>query len=280
MAAKVWIVDDDSSIRWVLERALSAEHFECQSFEDGESLLAALDNNQSIPDVIVSDIRMPGIDGLSLLQLIQEKQPDILHHHDSRAILARLPGGVATISIPATSLFFRFADDIPLFVGFRFGLHFDQGRITAAEQFFEIGSELLVQRTERAGAAATDRLVQLGNDGFQSLDPLAQIIHLFGQEIVVLLDLAVFLDRPGSMPPIHSSCVRNFCKRAGASAETRHSLWRLYRARSPARGACRRNSASKPSRRVSRRASSTEASPALRSAACASARFWLSLCWV
>lgn len=77
MAAKVWIVDDDSSIRWVLERALSAEHFECQSFEDGESLLAALDNNQSIPDVIVSDIRMPGIDGLSLLQLIQEKQPDI-----------------------------------------------------------------------------------------------------------------------------------------------------------------------------------------------------------
>lgn len=77
MAAKVWIVDDDSSIRWVLERALSAEHFECQSFEDGESLLAALDNNQAIPDVIVSDIRMPGIDGLSLLQLIQDKQPDI-----------------------------------------------------------------------------------------------------------------------------------------------------------------------------------------------------------
>ena len=79
MAAKVWIVDDDSSIRWVLERALSAEHFECQSFEDGESLLAALDNNQSIPDVIVSDIRMPGIDGLSLLQLIQEKQMDWCH---------------------------------------------------------------------------------------------------------------------------------------------------------------------------------------------------------
>jgi two-component system nitrogen regulation response regulator GlnG len=77
MAAKVWIVDDDSSIRWVLEKALSAEQFECVSFEDGESLLAALDSNHSIPDVIVSDIRMPGIDGLSLLQLIQEKQSDI-----------------------------------------------------------------------------------------------------------------------------------------------------------------------------------------------------------
>ena len=74
MAAKVWIVDDDSSIRWVLERALSAEGFECRSFEDGESLLDALDLD--FPEVILSDIRMPGIDGLSLLQLIQEKQPD------------------------------------------------------------------------------------------------------------------------------------------------------------------------------------------------------------
>lgn len=75
MAAKIWIVDDDSSIRWVLERALSTEGFECRSFEDGESLLAELDRD--LPDVIVSDIRMPGIDGLSLLQLIQEKQPEL-----------------------------------------------------------------------------------------------------------------------------------------------------------------------------------------------------------
>jgi two-component system nitrogen regulation response regulator GlnG len=75
MAAKVWIVDDDSSIRWVLERALSAEGFECLSFEDGESLLAAL--NREAPEVILSDIRMPGIDGLSLLHLIQEQQPDL-----------------------------------------------------------------------------------------------------------------------------------------------------------------------------------------------------------
>ena len=75
MAAKVWIVDDDSSIRWVLERALSTEGFECRTFEDGESLLATLDLD--FPEVILSDIRMPGIDGLSLLQLIQEKQPDV-----------------------------------------------------------------------------------------------------------------------------------------------------------------------------------------------------------
>ena len=74
MAAKVWIVDDDSSIRWVLERALSAEGFECQSFEDGESLLSQLEHDS--PEVILSDIRMPGIDGLTLLQQIQERQPD------------------------------------------------------------------------------------------------------------------------------------------------------------------------------------------------------------
>src|SRR5574344_1478669 len=75
MAAKVWIVDDDSSIRWVLERALTSEGFGCRTFEDGESLLASL--NSDFPEVILSDIRMPGIDGLSLLQLIQEKQPEV-----------------------------------------------------------------------------------------------------------------------------------------------------------------------------------------------------------
>ena len=75
MAATVWIVDDDSSIRWVLERALTSEGFGCRTFEDGESLLASL--NSDFPEVILSDIRMPGIDGLSLLQLIQEKQPEV-----------------------------------------------------------------------------------------------------------------------------------------------------------------------------------------------------------
>lgn len=69
-----------------IEKALSSEGFECQSFEDGESLLDRLDLDA--PDVIVSDIRMPGIDGLSLLQLIQEKQPDmpviIMTAHRSR----------------------------------------------------------------------------------------------------------------------------------------------------------------------------------------------------
>ena len=75
MTAKVWIVDDDSSIRWVLQRALSSEGMSCDAFSEGESLLDALESHT--PDVILSDIRMPGIDGLSLLDQIHLRQPDL-----------------------------------------------------------------------------------------------------------------------------------------------------------------------------------------------------------
>ena len=75
MTAKVWIVDDDSSIRWVLERTLGSEGFECESFADGEALLSSLEIRS--PDVILSDIRMPGIDGLSLLEQIHRRQADL-----------------------------------------------------------------------------------------------------------------------------------------------------------------------------------------------------------
>ncbi|RKF22200.1 nitrogen regulation protein NR(I) [Alginatibacterium sediminis] len=75
MAANVWIVDDDSSIRWVLEKALKSEGFQCESFADGNLMLQQLDFDQ--PDVVVSDIRMPGIDGLSLLAKIQVQAPGV-----------------------------------------------------------------------------------------------------------------------------------------------------------------------------------------------------------
>src|SRR5574344_1236478 len=75
MSAKVWIVDDDSSIRFVLERALTQEGFDCKTFEDGESVLKAI--NKEIPEVIISDIRMPGIDGLEMLQEIHKIKPEI-----------------------------------------------------------------------------------------------------------------------------------------------------------------------------------------------------------
>ncbi|MEH6580517.1 MAG: nitrogen regulation protein NR(I) [Halioglobus sp.] len=72
---KVWVVDDDNSIRWVLEKALTQAGIDNDSFEDGERLLERLNTEQ--PDVIISDIRMPGIDGLELLSLINEKYPDL-----------------------------------------------------------------------------------------------------------------------------------------------------------------------------------------------------------
>ncbi len=71
----VWVVDDDSSIRWVLERALSQAGISIECFEDGEKLLARIGREQ--PDVIISDIRMPGVDGLTVLSHIHEHYPNL-----------------------------------------------------------------------------------------------------------------------------------------------------------------------------------------------------------
>lgn len=72
---KVWIIDDDRSIRWVLEKALEQENIETASFENGEKIIATL--NRESPDAIICDVRMPGIDGLTLLKQIHEVHPDI-----------------------------------------------------------------------------------------------------------------------------------------------------------------------------------------------------------
>ncbi len=71
----IWIVDDDKSIRWVLEKSLDKAGFTIESFENGESLLERL--NQAQPDAIISDIRMPGKDGLEVLNLVSESYPQI-----------------------------------------------------------------------------------------------------------------------------------------------------------------------------------------------------------
>ena len=72
---RVWIVDDDKSIRWVLERALVKERLEPVCFENARDLLQRLEGDK--PDVIISDIRMPGLDGLALLEEIKLKNPDV-----------------------------------------------------------------------------------------------------------------------------------------------------------------------------------------------------------
>ena len=71
----VWVVDDDSSIRWVVEKTLSSADIKCETFADAESVLLALE--RETPDVLVSDIRMPGIDGIELLNQVQQRSPDL-----------------------------------------------------------------------------------------------------------------------------------------------------------------------------------------------------------
>lgn len=71
----VWVVDDDSSIRWVMEKTLSSANIKCETFADAESVLMALE--RETPDVLVSDIRMPGIDGIELLKQVHECSPEL-----------------------------------------------------------------------------------------------------------------------------------------------------------------------------------------------------------
>ncbi len=94
--ACVWIVDDDRSIRWVLEKALSGAGIAVSSFADAESLVRRL--RQETPDAIISDIRMPGIDGLQLLARIRDSHPDLpviitTAHSDLDSAVASYQGG-------------------------------------------------------------------------------------------------------------------------------------------------------------------------------------------
>ena len=72
----VWIIDDDRSIRWVLEKALTRENIACRSFGSADEALAALDGGE-IPRALVSDIRMPGTSGLDLLKLVKTNFPEL-----------------------------------------------------------------------------------------------------------------------------------------------------------------------------------------------------------
>ena len=71
----VWIVDDDRSIRWVLEKALAREGIAYKTFSSAYEVLQALAVSQ--PQVLVSDIRMPGESGISLLSKVKERYPTI-----------------------------------------------------------------------------------------------------------------------------------------------------------------------------------------------------------
>ncbi|MCE1115912.1 MULTISPECIES: nitrogen regulation protein NR(I) [Pseudomonas] len=92
----VWIVDDDRSIRWVLEKALQQEGMTTQSFDSADGVMGRLARQQ--PDVIISDIRMPGASGLDLLAQIRDQHPGLpviimTAHSDLDSAVASYQGG-------------------------------------------------------------------------------------------------------------------------------------------------------------------------------------------
>ena len=79
MAEKIWIVDDDQSIRWVLQKALEKAGMDVTAFEFASDLLRSLQDvlALNLPDSIISDIRMPGMDGFELIKEIHKIYPDL-----------------------------------------------------------------------------------------------------------------------------------------------------------------------------------------------------------
>jgi two-component system nitrogen regulation response regulator GlnG len=92
----VWIIDDDRSIRWVFEKALAREDISFRLFSSAPEALAALEN--TAPQVVVSDIRMPGGSGLQLLEAIKERYPNLpviimTAYSDLESAVAAFQGG-------------------------------------------------------------------------------------------------------------------------------------------------------------------------------------------
>ena len=94
----VWIVDDDKSIRWVLEKTLAREQIAFKSFASASEALSQLDAGVTPPQVLISDIRMPGQSGLDLLQQVKERFPSLpviimTAYSDLESAVAAFQGG-------------------------------------------------------------------------------------------------------------------------------------------------------------------------------------------
>jgi two-component system nitrogen regulation response regulator GlnG len=93
---EVWIVDDDQSVRWVLEKALRQADISTRTFERAEHLLDAIESGS--PDVLITDVRMPGMSGLALLERLNQSLPGlpiivITAHSDLENAVAAYRGG-------------------------------------------------------------------------------------------------------------------------------------------------------------------------------------------
>ncbi|MFL0805178.1 MAG: nitrogen regulation protein NR(I) [Agarilytica sp.] len=92
----VWIIDDDRSIRWVLEKALQSAGIATNSFETGDKVLARIEHER--PQAIISDVRMPGTNGLSVLKQVQAIYPNLpviimTAHSDLESAVSAYQGG-------------------------------------------------------------------------------------------------------------------------------------------------------------------------------------------
>ena len=93
---KILIIDDDASIRWVLEKAVNREQIDAICVENTNNIVEIISTHQ--PDAIISDIRMPGIDGLTMLSSLQESHPHLpviimTAHSDLDTAVAAFKGG-------------------------------------------------------------------------------------------------------------------------------------------------------------------------------------------
>ena len=94
--SSVWVVDDDASIRWVLEKALSNAGFAATLFDNADDVLKRVRREQ--PDVIITDIRMPGTSGLEMLEVLGSDAPDLpvivmTAHSDLDSAVSAYQGG-------------------------------------------------------------------------------------------------------------------------------------------------------------------------------------------
>lgn len=94
----VWIVDDDRSIRWVLEKTLSREGIPFKSFASASEAISVLESGGEPPQVLMSDIRMPGQSGLELLQAVKTRYPALpviimTAYSDLESAVAAFQGG-------------------------------------------------------------------------------------------------------------------------------------------------------------------------------------------
>jgi two-component system, NtrC family, nitrogen regulation response regulator GlnG len=97
MMRPVWVIDDDRSIRWVFEKALAREGIPFKTFAQATEAMDALEATGA-PQVLVSDIRMPGASGLDLLQNVKQRFPDLpviimTAYSDLESAVAAFQGG-------------------------------------------------------------------------------------------------------------------------------------------------------------------------------------------